>query len=122
MLLEGGRVVCPLSGLDAVADVRVEGVRIVEVGAGLTRGDDRVVDCRGAVVAPGLVDLGAELADPGMTWREDLVTGSEAGAAGGFTTILASPATDPVMDCPSLVGELLLHAVLRNPKIQNVQL
>ncbi len=110
LLLKGGRVVCPLTGTDKVLDVRIEAGRVVELGSGMEPGSGSILDCTGAVVGPGLVDIGTELADPGMTWREDLVSGSQAAAAGGFTTILASPATDPVVDCPSLVNDLLLRS------------
>jgi dihydroorotase len=110
MLLSGGRVVCPLGGIDEFLDVRIDDGHVVEIGPKLAAGEGPVIDCSGAVIGPGLVDLGTELADPGMTWREDLITGSEAGAAGGFTTLLASPATDPVMDCPSLVREVLARS------------
>ena len=109
LLLEGGRLVCPLTGKDDHVDIRVKDGFVVEIGSGLSLNDGVRIDCSGAVVAPGLVDLGAELGDPGMTWREDLSTGSEAGAAGGFTTIIASPATDPVMDAPSLVNDLMVR-------------
>ena len=108
LLLKGGRVVCPLNGLDEVLDIRVDQGCVVELGHDLDSGDGQHLDCSDAVVGPGLVELGAELGDPGMTWRETLVSGSEAAAAGGFTTVVASPATDPIMDTPSLVSDVLL--------------
>ena len=116
LLLEGGRVRCPTSGLDAALDVLVDddaGV-VVAVASGL--GADpraagaRRLDVSGAVVAPGLVDLGAELCDPGASWREDIQSGSEAAAAGGFTTVLASPRTDPVVDTAAVVRDVLTRA------------
>ena len=103
--LKGGRIVCPATGTDAVGDLWISGGRIIapaEAGDSVT-----VVDCAGKVIAPGFTDLGAELCDPGKTWREDVASGSEAGAAGGFTTIVASPRTDPVIDTPVAVSEAL---------------
>ena len=101
--LKGGRVVCPASGTDAVGDLWIKDGEIInkdDAGERVT-----VVDCAGKVIAPGFTDLGAELCDPGKTWREDLASGSEAGAAGGFTTIVASPRTDPVLDTPVAIAD-----------------
>ena len=101
--LKGGRVVCPASGTDAVGDLWIKDGEIInkdDAGERVT-----VVDCAGKVIAPGFTDLGAELCDPGKTWREDLASGSEAGAAGGFTTIVASPRTDPVLDTPVSIAD-----------------
>ncbi len=103
--LEGGRVLCPATGRDERADVLVRRGRIQAVGAGLGPAD-QVLDCSGAVICPALVDLDAELCDPGVTWRETLASGSRAAAAGGFTTVLASPATDPAVDDAAIVREL----------------
>lgn len=103
--LKGGRIVCPATGVDGVGDLWIKGGQIVgEADAG---GSVTVIDCSGKVVAPGFTDLGAELCDPGKTWREDLASGSEAGAAGGFTTIVASPRTDPVLDTPVAIADTL---------------
>jgi dihydroorotase len=108
VILRGGRVVCPATGTDEVMDVVVRDGRIVSLGD--TENEGRVLDCSGCIVAPGFTDLGAELCDPGYLWREELSTGSEAGAAGGYTTIVTSPKTDPVVDTPVAVAELVVRA------------
>lgn len=110
ILLRGGRVVCPQGGVDQVSDVHIADGQIVEVGTGISVTGAREVDCTGAVVAPGWTDLGTELCDPGLCYREDLSSGSEAGAAGGFTTLVAGPATDPVVDSPTVAADVLVRA------------
>ncbi|NOY27346.1 MAG: dihydroorotase [Oligoflexia bacterium] len=107
LLLRQGRVVCPSTGVDRVLDVRVLDGQIAEIGVDLAAGDARVVDCAGYALLPAFVDLVADLADPGTTWREDLRSGSLAAAAGGFATVLASPATDPVVDSGAIAQGLV---------------
>ena len=109
-LLRGGRVLCPVTGLEEHADVLIEDGFIVRVELGASADDAELVDCSGLVVAPALVDLDAELCDPGLTWREDLVTASAAAARGGFTAVLASPATNTVADDAAVIRELLTRA------------
>ena len=101
--LKGGRIICPESGTDRIGDLWISGGLIADQPAS----DAREIDCTGLVICPGFTDLGAELCDPGKVWREDLTSGSEAGAAGGFTTIVASPRTDPVVDGPVTVSDIL---------------
>jgi len=110
ILLRGGRVVCPATGTDGTLDVRVADGVVSEIGAGLDGQGAREIDCSGGILAPGWTDLGTELCDPGLTYREDLSTGSEAGAAGGFTTLVASPATDPVVDTPAVAADVVARA------------
>ena len=98
----GARVICPFSGRDEVRDLHVRGgVLCADAGP-----DACVIDADGLAILPGFVDLSAHLGDPGYLWRETLVTGSRAGAAGGFTTVVASPDTDPVIDRGPLLANL----------------
>ena len=100
--ISGARVVCPISGLDEVRDLHIRDGRM----CGDSGPDARVFVADGLVVLPGFVDLSAHLGDPGYLWRETLETGSRAGAAGGFTTVVATPDTDPVIDRGPLVANL----------------
>jgi dihydroorotase len=70
----------------------------------------RVVDCRGDVVAPGLIDLCVFVGEPGAEHRETIATATAAAAAGGVTTIVANPATNPPIDDPAVVDFLLRRA------------
>ena len=113
LLLEGGTVVCPHSGRNEPADVLVDETTetIVAVGLDLAMPEGTArLDCTDAVVGPGLVELASELCDPGFTWREDLDSGSRAAAAGGFTTVVASPRTDPTLDTPSVLRDVRTRA------------
>jgi dihydroorotase len=101
--------------LDGEVDVVVEGRTITKVGPGagdeLTRTKSdrvRVVEARGALLFPGLIDLHAHLREPGQEGKEDLRSGLAAAAAGGFTDVCAMPNTRPVNDT-RFVTEMLVH-------------
>ncbi len=95
IILQGGTVF----GADqAVADVAVDNGRVIEIGAVRRGPDDLVIDCAGAWVGPGFVDVHVHLREPGQEWKEDIASGSRSGAAGGFTTVVAMPNTEPAVD------------------------
>lgn len=110
-LLRGGQVCCPLTETFGPADVLIDGDRITAVGPGIEApAGAEIVDCTGAFIAPGFVDLACELGDPGETWREGLAHGSHVAAAGGFTTVVISPRTVPPLDEPSRVADVIARA------------
>ena len=101
------RLIDPASGLDAKGGLLVENGKIADVGARLfgdvDRSDPEVIDCKGLVLAPGLIDMRVFTGEPGSEHRETLESASRAAAAGGVTTMVVMPNTDPVIDEPSLV-------------------
>lgn len=108
ILLEGGRVLDPSQGVDRTGDVLIEDGRVAASGEKLAgREGAAVVDVSGLVVAPGLIDLHAHLREPGDEHKETIESGARAAAAGGFTTVLAMPNTDPPIDDPAAVGFVL---------------
>ncbi|HXQ28559.1 MAG TPA: dihydroorotase [Gemmatimonadales bacterium] len=112
LLLTGGRVIDPSRGLDQIADVLVQDGKIAAVGAGL--GTPEGADVRavkGAVVAPGLVDLHVHLREPGSEDVETIASGALAAAAGGFTAVCAMPNTDPVTDNQAAVGFIVSQSL-----------
>ncbi len=116
ILITGGRVIDPASGLDASADVAIDRGRIVGVGAGLDRTPaDRVIDAGGLIVCPGLIDPHVHLREPGQTHKEDIASGTRAAIAGGFTTVCCMPNTSPAIDTPEMVL-LLQHAIARTAR------
>ena len=106
VLLKGGRVVDPASGLDATLDVRIEKGSIAEVGESLKTDGATVVDCAGLVVAPALVDLHTHLREPGREDAETIASGSRAAALGGFGAVCAMANTDPVADSAAVVEQV----------------
>lgn len=112
MLIRNGRVIDPSQSLDAVCDLRVKGERIEKISKRALRpaASDVVIDAGGKVVAPGLVDIHVHLREPGYEHKETIRTGSMSAAAGGFTSIVCMPNTDPVNDNASVTEYILLKA------------
>ena len=102
ILIRGGRVVDAAAQIDKIADVYLDDGVIQKVGEKLEAKDkdDKIIDAKGLVVMPGLVDLHVHFRDPGQTEKEDIETGSHAAARGGVTTVVAMPNTTPVIDSP----------------------
>ena len=99
------------SGRDAVADVVLDGGKVVGVEPGAPRpAGAEVIDCRGLVVAPGFVDLHVHLREPGHEYKEDIASGARAAAAGGFTTVCCMPNTNPVNDCRAVTDLIVRRA------------
>ena len=110
ILIQNGRVIDPASGRDEVADVAIASGRILRIGTAPDFGAERVIDARGLVVAPGLVDLAARLREPGQEHEGMLESELAAAAAGGVTSLVCPPDTDPVLDEPGLVEMLKFRA------------
>ncbi|MFT4036632.1 MAG: dihydroorotase [Thermomicrobiales bacterium] len=109
-LLRGGHVVDPALGLDGRADVRLAGGRVAALGSLTPEAGEEVIDIDGLVVTPGLIDVHVHLREPGQEWKETIGTGSQAAAAGGFTTIFCMPNTQPALDSVAVLEELRRRA------------
>ena len=111
ILLQNGRVLDPASGLDKVCHLALAAGRIVGVDrqpADFT--PNRVIDASGCLVLPGLVDLAARLREPGYEHERMLESEMAAAVAGGVTSLVCPPDTDPVLDEPGLVEMLKFRA------------
>ncbi len=103
-LILGARLIDPATGRDGMGDLLVQGGVIADLGVGLGRPEGAVViEAGGAVLCPGLVDMRAELGEPGYEYRETIDSAAVAAAAGGITTLAALPNTRPAIDDPALV-------------------
>jgi len=101
------RLIDPASGLDAMGGVLTEGEAIADFGEGLFASgppqDARIIDCGGQILCPGLVDMRVQLREPGEEHKGTLASGGRAATAGGITTMVCLPNTDPVIDDGSVV-------------------
>jgi dihydroorotase len=114
ILLANARIIDPSRDFDIIGDLLIaEGVvREAKKGigaAGVPEGTD-VIDCRGKLVAPGLIDMRAFIGEPGEASRETLASASQAAAAGGVTTIICQPDPSPAIDDPATVDFVLRRA------------
>jgi dihydroorotase len=114
ILLANARIVDPSRDLDEPGDVLIADGLIRDArrgirASGVPEGTE-TIDCRGRIVAPGLVDMRAFVGEPGAEHRETLASASRAAAAGGVTTIVCQPETTPVIDDPAIVDFVLRRA------------
>lgn len=116
MLIKKARIIDPSCGADDVGDILIEDGRIAEIDNSLTYSGAQVINANGLVLAPGLIDMHVHLRDPGYTYKEDILSGCEAAAAGGITTIAAMPNTNPVADSQDVIKYILKAS--KNAKIK----
>jgi len=106
LLIKNGRVIDPASGVESEMDVLLRDGKVAEVAhKGKIRGSaDEKFDARGFIVAPGFIDMHVHLREPGQSHKETIATGTQAAAAGGFTSVCAMPNTAPVNDSPEITA------------------
>jgi dihydroorotase len=113
-LIRNARLLDPESGLDGPGDLVIEGDRIAAIGPGLADAgfadDTEIIDARGLCLAPGLVDMRVQLREPGAEHMESIESAGHAAAAGGVTTMVALPNTEPPVDDVSVVEFLARRA------------
>jgi len=110
LLVKGGHVIDPANNIDADADIYVENGKITRVEKGIRSGADDVIDAKGLVVTPGLIDLQVHMREPGREDRETIETASHAALAGGVTSVVAMPNTTPVADNQAVIEFVLKRA------------
>jgi dihydroorotase len=98
ILIKNGRLIDPKTRVDANLDIVIKDGKIYKIGS-FDEGDySEVIDAKGCVVAPGLIDVHVHFRDPGYTYKEDLETGANSAARGGFTTVVCMANTKPIVD------------------------
>ncbi|MHB8810394.1 MAG: dihydroorotase [Desulfobulbaceae bacterium] len=108
-LFEGGRIIDPQNGTDRTGSLLVVDGLIAAEGTPVP-GDARRVDASGCWLVPGLIDMHVHLREPGQEYKEDIVSGTRAAAAGGFTAVACMPNTRPVNDCMAVTALILERA------------
>jgi dihydroorotase len=103
-IIQGGRVIDPANKVDEVRDVYLRGGRIVTPPSSGETVQTEIIDARGLAVAPGLIDLHVHLREPGQSAKETIETGARAAAAGGFTSVVCMPNTQPAADGPATIA------------------
>ncbi|MFQ5899926.1 MAG: dihydroorotase [Thermodesulfobacteriota bacterium] len=109
-IIKGGKLIDPSQDIDDIFDILIEDGKVKEL---IKTGEDRagdIVDAVGMIVVPGLIDMHTHLREPGFEYKETIESGCRAGAAGGFTTLVAMANTSPVNDNASVTEFILKKA------------
>ena len=120
MVILNGHVVDPETKLNEEADIEISGDTIKKIyvkskGESYQGSDSEVIDAKGKYVMPGFIDLHVHFRDPGLTYKEDIVTGAKAAAHGGVTTVCAMPNTSPVVDSVETLNYIIEKAKKEAP-------
>src|SRR5579859_4999767 len=108
--ISNGRVIDPSQGTDQVADLWVQGERVLGLGPQPGLQPDQVIDATGKIVCPGLIDMHVHLREPGREEDETIATGTAAALAGGVTSVACMPNTEPALDTQAAAEFVYLQA------------
>jgi len=115
IFLENARIIDPESGAESTGNVTLENGVIAAIGAARAPNGAEVIDCAGHCLAPGIVDIGVKIGEPGERHRESFRSAGLAAAAGGVTTIIARPDTSPAIDTPEVLEFVTRRAAEASP-------
>lgn len=110
ILITGGRVIDPANKIDEIADVLIEQGKITKIGKIAKAAHTNVIDAKGKIVSPGLIDLQVHLREPGREDKETIETGLKAAIAGGVTSVVSMPNLNPVADNQAVIEFQLKRA------------
>ncbi len=115
LLIKNGHVIDPQNNIDGVCDVLVVDRKIAKVSKKITTSAKKTIDATGLTITPGLIDMQVHLREPGREDRETIETGSKAALAGGVTSVVAMPNTNPVAD-----NQAVIEFVINRSKALNL--
>ena len=110
MLIKNIRLMDPASKRDEIVDILIEDKIIKSIGKNINIEDKDIIDGKNLIVSPGFIDVHVHFRDPGQEYKEDLTTGSQAAAAGGYTSVICMANTKPVMDNEDLIKDFVKRA------------
>ena len=119
LFIKNGRIIDPVNNVDHQGDLLVVNGRIVDPTDGMPPGV-REIDARGCWVVPGLIDMHVHLREPGEEYKEDILSGTKAAAAGGFTGVACMPNTKPVNDSRAVTSMILAQAAKGSCRVHPV--
>ncbi len=103
LLVKGGKIIDPANNFFQVADILVRDGKIAAVARNIEADNAEIIEAKGKLVMPGLIDMHVHLREPGLEAKETIATGTRAAAMGGFTAVACMPNTKPVVDNRALV-------------------
>ncbi len=106
-LLKKGYVIDPSQGLEGVYDILIENGKVKKIDKEIFEPEAEILNVDGYIVAPGFIDIHVHFRDPGQTYKEDIESGSRTAVAGGFTTVVCMPNTNPPIDNPQTASYVL---------------
>ncbi len=115
IFFDNARLIDPEAGDERRGNLIVDGGRIAAADAGSVPRGARVIDCAGKCLAPGIVDMGVQVGEPGARHKESFRSAGLAAAAGGVTTIVTRPDTDPAIDTPEVLEFVTRRAQAETP-------
>ncbi len=108
ILIKGGRVLNPQNGMDETIDIKIQGDRIAGFGKyQRSKEYEYIIEAEGKIVAPGLIDTHVHFRDPGLTYKEDIISGAMSAAAGGYTSVVCMANTKPAADNAETIRYIL---------------
>lgn len=110
ILYKNARIIDPASNYDKIGNLLTIGDKIADFGENISAADAEIIDCKGHVLAPGLIDIQVHFRDPGQTHKEDMNSGSMSAVAGGITCVVCQPNTAPTLDSVLTFDYLRLKA------------